>query len=111
MQPLQYDSRPSDPSDAKHKSITLAAAAARNHDAAIPMRSADTEIAKPNRIATRYCRTHRLDAAVPMHKVSQHMQSTMFRANPNIQIASMIHENEAFVRGFLQITRVDWRIS
>ena len=30
----------------------------------------------------------------------------MFRANPNIQIASMIHENEAFVRGFLQIPKV-----
>ena len=30
-------------------------------------------------------------------------KNTMFRANPNIKIASMIHENEAFVRGFLQI--------
>ena len=40
MQPLQCDSRLS---DAKHNSITLAAAAARNVDAAIPVRSADTE--------------------------------------------------------------------
>ena len=32
---------------------------------------------------------------------------TMFRANPNIQIASLIHENEAFVRGFLQIPLVE----
>ena len=31
----------------------------------------------------------------------------MFRSNPNIQIASMIHENEAFVRGFLRIPRVE----
>ena len=41
MQPLQCDSRFS---DAKHNSITLAAAAARNVDAAIPLRSADTEL-------------------------------------------------------------------
>ena len=40
MQPLQCDSRRS---DAKHNSITLAAAAARNVDAATPLRSADTE--------------------------------------------------------------------
>ena len=31
----------------------------------------------------------------------------MFRANPNIQIASMLHENEAFVRGFFQIPAVE----
>ena len=104
--------------------------------------------------------THLFNAAVPMHKVSQHMQNTiaqhhqrrekvtwnhqfhcaqceygktitpetvaqasqlfsatelpftrkntMFRANPNIQIASLIHENEAFVRGVLQIPRVEY---
>ena len=40
MQPLHCDSRLS---DAKHNSITLAAAAARNVDAAIPLQSADTE--------------------------------------------------------------------
>ena len=34
-------------------------------------------------------------------------KNTMFRANPNIQIAPMIRENEAFVRGFLQIPRVE----
>ena len=33
-------------------------------------------IAKHTRIATHYCRTHRLDASVPMHKASQHMQNT-----------------------------------
>ena len=38
MQPLQCDSRLS---DAKHNSITLAATAARNDDAAIPLRSAN----------------------------------------------------------------------
>ena len=31
----------------------------------------------------------------------------MFRANPNIQIASVIQENEAFVRGFFQIPKVE----
>ena len=31
----------------------------------------------------------------------------MFRANPNIQITSMSCENEALVRGFLQIPRVE----
>ena len=44
--------------------------------------------------ATHYCRTHRLDALVPMDKVSQQKslcgKNTMFRANPNIQIASMM---------------------
>ena len=34
-------------------------------------------------------------------------KNTMFRANPNFQIASMIHENEAFVRGILQIPTVE----
>ena len=34
-------------------------------------------IARRNRIATHYCRTHRFDAPVPMHKVSQRMQSTL----------------------------------
>jgi hypothetical protein len=32
---------------------------------------------KDNAIATYYCKTHRFDAAVPMHKVSQHMPSTI----------------------------------
>ena len=41
MQPLQCNLRPS---DAKPNSMTLAAAAARNLDAAIPLRSADTEL-------------------------------------------------------------------
>ena len=41
MQPLQCDLRLS---DAKHKSTMLATAAARNLDAAIPLRSADTEL-------------------------------------------------------------------
>ena len=34
-------------------------------------------VATHRRIATRYCRTHCLDAAVPMHKASQHMQNTI----------------------------------
>ena len=34
-------------------------------------------IAQHIRIATHYCRTHRFDAPVPMHKMSQHMQNTI----------------------------------
>ena len=34
-------------------------------------------------------------------------KNTMFRANPNIQIASMMCENEAFVRGFLQFPELE----
>ena len=41
MHPLQYDLRSS---AAKYKSITYAAAAPSNLDAAIPMRSAETEL-------------------------------------------------------------------
>ena len=44
----------------------------------MPLRSAQTELRNTIiRIATHYCRTHRFDAPVPMHKVSQHMQDTM----------------------------------
>ena len=65
MLPLHYDLRPS---AAKHNSVTHAPAAARNLDATIPQH---------NRSAAHYCRTHRFDAPVPMHKVSQHMQNTI----------------------------------
>ena len=110
-------------------------------------------------MATHYCRTHPLNAAVPMQKVSEQMQkhkntasskktenhvepsvrlrahfetrpttpapvahasllftapeapftrkNTMFRANPNIQVASMMCENEAFVRCFLQFPELE----
>ena len=34
-------------------------------------------------------------------------KNTMFRANLDIQIAPTLHENEAFVRGCLQIPRVE----
>ena len=43
----------------------------------------------------------------PQRKVRLPPKNTMFCANPNIQIASMIHENKAFVRGILQIPRVE----
>ena len=45
----------------------------------------------------------------PQRKLRLTRKATMFRANPNIQIASMIHvihENEAFVRGVLRIPPV-----
>ena len=34
-------------------------------------------------------------------------KKTMFLSNPKIQIASMIRESEAFVRGFLQIPKLE----
>ena len=95
MQPLQYDVRltvaaenrithaaaaarslcaaiPLQSADTPH-----AAAGARNLDAAIPMRSAETALENTTGSETRYCRTHRLDTPVPMHKVPEHMQTTM----------------------------------
>ena len=36
-----------------------------------------TRVAQHNRITTHYCRTHRFDAAVRMHKVFQHMRNTI----------------------------------
>ena len=109
MLPVQCDLRPS---AGKHNSMTHAPTAARNLDAAIPLRSAKTKLhntielpiatckpqsksqdttgdqvpfktpcrshsiaicrhrlEKDNRNPTHYCRTHRCDAAVPMHKV------------------------------------------
>ena len=78
-----------------------ASAAARNLDAAIPLRSAETELQNaielqhttvehiadapvlmhkaPQHMQTTKAlppATHRFDAPVPMHKVSQHMQNT-----------------------------------
>ena len=42
----------------------------------------------------------------PQRKLCLPEKNTMFRAIPNIQIASMIRENEAFVRGILQILQL-----
>ena len=68
--PLQNDLRPS---AAKHHNTTHAAAAARNLDAAIPLRSAETESqsAREEHIAVM-----RQFGPVPRHKISQHMQSS-----------------------------------
>ena len=44
-----------------------------NHSTAVCRHWVETH----HRIATHYCRTHCLDAAVPMHKASQHMQNTI----------------------------------
>ena len=49
MQPLQCDSRLS---DAKHNSITLAAAATRNDDATIPLRFANIELQNAKELRT-----------------------------------------------------------
>ena len=114
MQPLQCDSRLS---DAKHNSITLAAAAASNLDAAIPLRAADTELQSAtapqiaailqlqNWISTPKRKNDDFEALFTRN--FKRLQNTLFRANPNIKIASMIHANEAFVRGVLQIARVE----
>ena len=45
----------------------------RNHSTAVCRHWVETR----HRITTHYCRTHCLDAAVPMHKASQHMQNTI----------------------------------
>ena len=51
----------------------------RNHSTAVCRHWVATHhrIATHQRIATRYCRTHCLDAAVAMHKASQHMKKTI----------------------------------
>ena len=63
--------------------------------------------AQHTRIATRYCRTHRFDAAVPMHKVSQHMQNTIAQhqqrrekshLEPSVPLRAQI-EQESTARG------------
>ena len=74
MQRLQYNLRVS---AAKRNIIPHAAAAARNLAVAVSTAICTNWIAQHIRIATHYCRTHRFDAAVPMHKVSQHMQTTI----------------------------------
>ena len=137
MQPLQSDSRLS---DAKHNSITLAAAAARNVDAAIPLRSANTELpsaielrttAPPiaailqlqNRISTPKRKNNDFEALFFLKgfflrkiihaKMKKSAAKAPFatcnnlHANLYIQIASIIHESEAFVGGFLQIPLVE----
>ena len=74
MQRLQCDLRFS---AAIRNGIPHAAASARNLAAAVPLRSAQMNGTTQVGIATRYCRTHRFDAPVPMHKVCQHMQNTI----------------------------------
>ena len=117
MQPLQYDLRFS---AAKHNNIPRAAAVARNLDAAIPLRSAESaKTAKhkstgqqgrakvtwnpPFHCARRSNRNRRTPATVAQasqlfsttEPTSAYPQIlTMFRANPNVQIASMIWQCE-----------------
>ena len=43
----------------------------------------------------------------PQPKLRFPEKNTMVRPNPNIQIESMMYENEAFVRGFLAIPKVE----
>ena len=47
---------------------------------------------KDNRTATHYCRTHRCDAPVPMHKIPQHMQTTIALQHTTVEhMALMRH--------------------
>ena len=73
MQPLQCDFRLS---AAEGNSILHAAATARSLYAAIPLRSAETELQNTIRIATHDLKTTRCHAAVPVHKAPQHMQTS-----------------------------------
>ena len=101
MQPLQCDLRLS---DAKHSTISPAAAAARNLDAAIRLRSADTELQSTEELratATQieaFCssktdaRNHHASEPTFLRSRTSVFpnKNAMFRANPNIQIASMM---------------------
>ena len=40
-------------------------------------------------------------------RASVHPKKKMFRANLNLEIASIMCENDVFMRGFLQITKVE----
>ena len=58
----------------------------RSHSSAICRHG----LGKDNRIATRYCKTHRCDAPVRMHKVSQHMQTTIELQHTTVQHIALI---------------------
>ena len=47
-------------------------------------------LGKDNRIATHYCKTHRCDAPVPVHKVPQHMQTTIALQHTTVQHIPLI---------------------
>ena len=47
---------------------------------------------KDNRIATHYCKTHRCDAPVPVHKVPQHMQTTIALQHTTVQHIALMHQ-------------------
>ena len=70
--PVQYDFLLS---AAKHKNILLAAAATRDLDAAMPLRSADTELQSTQDMQHIINRTH-IAWMQQFHKVCQHMQNT-----------------------------------
>ena len=60
----------------------------RNHSSAI----CGHWVATHRRIATHYCRTHCLDAAVPTHKASQHMQNTIAQNQQRKQEVTWNHQ-------------------
>ena len=47
---------------------------------------------KDNRIATRYCKTRRCDAPVPIRKVPQHMQTTIALQHNTVQHIALMHQ-------------------
>ena len=128
MQPLQCDSRLS---DAKHNSIAHAAAARSNHDAAIPLRSANIKLQDPSFGAKLPSNSKswrdeneafvrgflqiprveemkmKLSCEAPLKFYSMKRWKRRFRAKHPSNAKSWRDENEAFVRGFLQIPRVE----
>ena len=62
-------------------------------DAAIPLRSADTDAKKTRELQhTIYCKTHGCDVPVPMHKVLQHMQNTIALQHTTVQHIALMHQ-------------------
>ena len=112
MQPLQCDFRLS---DAKQTSIMLAAAAARNLDAAIPLRSADTEL--PSTIELRTTAPTNcsdLQLSTPKRKkkaILKHFLKGILKEKkssmPKWKKICCPSTVRAFVRGFLRIPTVE----
>ena len=66
-----------------HKTLLETKYLSRHVGAAIiPLRSADTD----------YCKTHRCDAPVPMHKVPQPMQTTIALQHTTVQHIALMHQ-------------------
>ena len=94
---------------AKKKLSTASSKKRKSHlEPSVPLRAQNEQESNPKRRRPQPSRT-RANFTL-QRKLLLPEKNTMFRATPNIsniQIASMIHENEACVRGFLRIPRVE----